>query len=296
MSFQPKHLGKTTEYPTVFDASLLEAIPRAPGRQLLGVAADALPFIGSDLWQAYEMSWLQSNGQGATGVLELRVPAQSQSIVESKSLKLYLQSYHMTRFADSAAVELQIKQDLQQLLGCALVVSLTDLAHKSQADAALWSIKPWSEQDAGDVEVIQLDVLEFDCEIYQLTPSLLELQTSGHDAEQQRSRIYISNCFRSLCPVTGQPDFASILIATAGAVFKPESLGRYLNSFRLHQGFHEQCIEEIFLACAAIAPWTQLSVIGRFTRRGGIDINPERHLNQASAMLTASWQQRQVRQ
>lgn len=294
MTFTPKHLGKTTEYPTTFDASLLEAIPRSFGRDELGIDESALPFIGTDVWQAYEVSWLSVSGQGVAGVLSLIIPAQSFAIVESKSLKLYLQSFHMTKFSGVAIIQAQIEKDLSALLKSEVKVSVQKLEPGLLVAAAdnMWPVQSWQGLERTGFNPVNLDALEFQCSIYE--PSADVLRAESFDTES--TQFFITDCFRSLCPVTGQPDFASLLVMTEGVTLDSISLGQYFNSYRLHQGFHEQCVETIFLDILALGAFKKLSVIGRFTRRGGIDINPERHLNTASDEHVKGLQLRQVRQ
>lgn len=299
MTFQPRHLGNSTDYPTAFDATLLEAIPRAPGRESLSINQHALPFLGWDDWQAFEMGWLNANGQGVAGVLTLRFSAVSESIVESKSLKLYLQSFHMTSFTTPDQVKSQIQQDLAECLNTQVILSLQVLP-SNEADLKAWHIKPWAtttvDSQLSEFEKVSLDALSFPCSIYQPDRSLLQLDASKVQELEQKPHFYFTEAFRSLCPVTGQPDFASVGVVVQGLALNAESLGQYFNSFRLHQGFHEQCVEHIFIDLLHLGDFKILSVVGRFTRRGGIDINPIRHLNQASEKLAAQFQRRQWRQ
>ena len=285
-----KHLGKTTSYPTTFDPNLLEAIPRIFGRNELGIEAE-LPFVGYDFWQAFEMSWLKSNGQPDAGVVSLQYACESKCIVESKSLKLYLQSFHMTRFASAEEVQERITADLKALLKTGMKVMLLPLG-KGALQSSLggqWQLKPWNDQlpEYG----VDLDEIEYDCSVYE--PDANQLQLQEGEAQQQ---LFMTESFRSLCPVTGQPDFASILVQAKGPQINPEAMGRYIASFRLHQGFHEQCVEHIFTDILALADFEELSVVGRFTRRGGIDINPVRALNEKSLEQASQFLNRQIRQ
>ena len=292
-----KHLGRDTDYPKEYDVSLLEAIPRAPGREALGLNLQELAFIGQDLWQAFEVSWLLDSGQPQMAVLKLCIPATSENIVESKSLKLYLQSFHMTRLNSLADLKVKVSTDLETLLASPVTLEVWPLNQLSSVavEYDIWSIRPWTHNistlSLQNLQFIDLDALQFCCDVFNVQPSLLQTLP-----ETRLCQVMTTDSFRSLCPVTGQPDFASFLILTQGAALQPESLGQYLASFRCHQGFHEQCVETVFMAINNVANFEKLSVIGRFTRRGGIDINPERHKNQASADIAARLQQRQFRQ
>lgn len=285
--YTPKHLGQGTSYPEKYDPSLLEAIPRAPGRAQLGI--ETVPFKGWDDWQAFELGWLNERGKAISAVLLLRLSADTPNIVESKSLKLYLQSFHMTQIAFDAVLS-QIKADLEQCLGSSVSLELNCLSD-TQEGLSTWGIQPWRHFSSDAMTVIALDDLDFACEKYLPEKTLLKIGPgSSHPT------LYFTDSFRSLCPVTGQPDFASIAVLAGGAKIQAESLGQYLTSFRGHQGFHEQCVEHMFIDILSQGNFDLLGVIGRFTRRGGIDINPARFLNPQSEALLAQMQTRQWRQ
>lgn len=249
-------LGRHVDYPRHYDATLLFPIPRAQGRAPLGLADGApLPFAGNDRWHAYEVSWLDQRGKPVVATLTITVPADTPNLVESKSLKLYLNSFNATRFADAAEVRARIAADLSRAAGGAVRVDpgLPPLA--SRADDAFL-----------------LDALDIDVAAYgPPDASLLVADAGDHAVETLRSDLLKSNC-----PVTGQPDWASVRIAYAGPRIDRAGLLRYLVSFRDHAEFHEQCVERIFAdVMARCAPRT-LSVEARYTRRGGLDINPWR--------------------
>lgn len=246
-------LGKSSDYVDHYDAGLLFAIARSEARQALAITAE-LPFCGEDIWNAYELSWLNSGGLPQVAIAEIRVPADSQCLVESKSLKLYLNGFANSRFASADEVQAVIERDLSELLESHVAVRLMSLG------------QAFAETPVG--QCIDQQVLEIDC--YQVNADLL--QTGD---EVCAERLY-SNLLRSRCPVTGQPDWATLSIDYRGPRIDQESLLRYLVSFRNHQGFHEQLVEQIFVDLVARCAPRELTVYGRFTRRGGIDINPWR--------------------
>jgi 7-cyano-7-deazaguanine reductase len=249
-------LGHATGYPDTYDAGLLFPVPRAPQRRDLGLG-DALPFAGADLWTAFELTWLDPHGKPAIAIASFEVPVTSPAIVESKSVKLYLGSFAQTRFTDAAAVTAVIARDLSAAAGAPVHVDLL------------------SPASFGELRIVELsgeslDALPVTIERYEVDPSWLG--ASGADvAETLRTDL-----FRSLCPVTGQPDFASIAITYRGPRIEREGLLRYLVSYRCHSGFHEHCVERIFVDLMAACRCKALSVYARFTRRGGLDINPFR--------------------
>jgi 7-cyano-7-deazaguanine reductase len=252
-------LGRDVGYPRGYDATLLFPIARADGRASLGLAADgALPFVGNDRWHAYEVSWLDQRGKPAVATLTITVPADTPNLVESKSLKLYLNAFNATRFADAAEVRARIAADLSRVAGGPVRVEGGQPPMASGAD------------DAG--AGFLLDALDIDIAAYGPPDASLLVADAGEPvAETLRSDLLKSNC-----PVTGQPDWASVRIAYAGPRIDRAGLLRYLVSFRDHAEFHEQCVERIFAdVMARCAPRT-LSVEARYTRRGGLDINPWR--------------------
>jgi 7-cyano-7-deazaguanine reductase len=249
-------LGHATDYPDTYDAGLLFAVPRAPQRRALGLG-DVLPFAGADLWTAFELTWLDRLGKPEIAIASFEVPASSPAIVESKSVKLYLGSFAQTRFADAAAVTAVIAGDLTAAVGAAVRVELLAPAKFGQLRIV---------ELAGE----SLDALPVEIARYEIDPSTL-LASGAAVAETLRTDL-----FRSLCPVTGQPDFASIAIAYRGPRIDRGGLLRYLVSYRSHAGFHEHCAERIFVDVMAACRCEALAVEARFTRRGGVDINPFR--------------------
>jgi 7-cyano-7-deazaguanine reductase len=237
------------------EASLL-AIPRAPARAALGLRV-ALPFSGVDLWTAYEVSWLDLRGKPAVAIGHFSVPAESPYIVESKSVKLYLNSLNHTHFPSVAAVREAISGALSRACGNAVAVRL---AAPSEA--------PHIADFAGE----SIDHLDLDMVQYSPLPDLLEVEVGAEIVEE----ALVSNLFKSNCPITGQPDWASVKIAYRGPRIERASLLRYIVSFREHGGFHENCVEQMFVQIAQRCTPERLTVYARFTRRGGIDINPFR--------------------
>ena len=248
-------LGRATAYPTRYDPGLLFPIPRAQGRAALGLDGDRLPFTGHDRWHAYELAWLDARGKPSIDVATFLVPAHSPHLVESKSLKLYLNSLNATRFDSAEAVRERIAADLSQAAGALVEVA--------------FGLPPM----AGDASAAEsIDGLDVAIESYgPPDPSLLHADAGAPVQETLRSHLLKSNC-----PVTGQPDWASVHISYRGPRIDRAGLLRYLVSFRDHAGFHEQCVEQVFCDLMARCRPASLSVEARYTRRGGLDINPRR--------------------
>lgn len=251
MSARLGPLGHATGYPDRYDPSLLFAVSRAPQRAEIGIGG-TLPFTGADVWTAYEHTWLDRGGKPRLAMLSLAVPIDSPYIVESKSVKLYLGSFAQTRFDDDSEVRDAIERDLSAATGGSVLVAILQDAR----------IEP--------LEGVSIDDRDVAIDRYELDPSLL--RAAGETVDETLR----SDLFRSVCPVTGQPDYASISIAYRGPRIDRACLLRYLVSFRLHAGFHEHCAERIFVDLLQRCACESLTVHARFTRRGGIDINPFR--------------------
>jgi len=249
-------LGHATQYAERYDAGLLFPVERAPQRAELGICGTP-PFRGVDLWNAYELSWLDASGKPQVAIATFAVPAESPYLVESKSVKLYLTAFNQTRFAAEGDVAATIARDLAQATGIAVGVALT----LPQEFATL----PHSELTG-----VCLDTLPLAFDRHEPAPEALVARGPAV-AETLYTRL-----FRSVCPVTGQPDFASVQLAYRGARIDHAGLLRYLVSFRRHPGFHEHCVERIHTDVWQRCRREALSVYARFTRRGGIDINPWR--------------------
>ena len=250
-------LGKQVKYPEHYDPQVLVPIARSENRSLLGLSGQTLPFHGMDTWTIYELSWLDQRGKPQVGILRMVVPCTSSHLVESKSLKLYLGSFNQERFSDEQALLKVIRADLGKVLGEAPALQIDSL-DKDQ---------PGFTQPQG----ICLDALPVDIEHYHPEPALLEAEGKGVVEE----RLY-SHLFRSNCPITDQPDWATIVVDYAGPAISHEGLLKYLVSYRQHNDFHENCVERIFLDILRRCAPRQLTVQANFTRRGGIDINPFR--------------------
>ncbi len=249
-------LGHATEYAERYDPGLLFPVERAPLRSELGFGA-ALPFRGADLWTAYELSWLDPAGRPQVAIATFTVPAASPRLVESKSVKLYLTAFNQTRFSSATEVAAAIERDLSDAAGAVVEVNLT----LPSEFAAL----PRAEL-AGEC----LDVLPLAVETFEPEPQALVAEAPIV------AEVLFTRLFRSVCPVTGQPDYASVQLAYRGSRIRHDGLLRYLVSFRRHPGFHEHCVERIFADVWRRCAPESLSVYARFMRRGGIDINPYR--------------------
>lgn len=257
-------LGKPTLYSDQYDASLLFPIARAPQRAELGIGA-SLPFLGADLWTAFELSWLNARGKPQLALAHIMVPCESHHIIESKSLKLYLGSFNNTRFADADEVLARLRGDLTEAAWRGGVV-------QSSVGVRLVPAERFDREPIEELDGLSLDRLDLDCDRYTPAPELL---TSVTD-EAPVSEVLTSNLLRSNCPVTGQPDWGSVQISYFGPQIDQAGLLRYIVSFRNHQGFHEHCVERMFMDIQARCHPHKLVVYARYTRRGGLDINPFR--------------------
>lgn len=255
-------LGQTTLYPDAYQPDLLCFIPRQQKRDELGLLPESeLPFQGVDIWTAYELSWLNSKGKPCVAILELQVPAASRAIVESKSLKLYLNSLNQHRFESQQMLLETIRQDLSVGLGEGIQLQLYSFAEfETQYHYGHHSIDSQCLDDL-DISVSQ----------YQYDPQLLQANEAQIVCECLHSHLLKSNCL-----ITHQPDWASVWIQYQGPRIEREALLRYLITFRDHNEFHEQCIERIFMDIMQYCQPTRLTVYARYVRRGGIDINPLR--------------------
>jgi len=251
---QDSSLGRHVDYPREYDASLLFPIARSLGRDAISIDANALPFAGFDRWHAYELSWLDARGKPRVATATFEVPADSPNLVESKSLKLYLNSFNASRFASDEAVRDAIARDLANAAGAPVAVAF-GLPAISVTTSAI-------DLDAQDIAIDAYGPPD---------ASLL-----AFDANDEAEETLASALLKSNCPVTGQPDWASVRIAYRGPRIDRAGLLRYLVSFRDHAEFHEQCVERIFIDVLARCRPRALSVEARYTRRGGLDINPWR--------------------
>jgi 7-cyano-7-deazaguanine reductase len=267
-------LGKPTEYRATYAPELLYPIPRQLKRAELGISGEALPFVGEDLWNAYELSWLNAKGKPQVAVATFHVPADSPHLVESKSLKLYLNSFNQTSFADEVAVAAALTGDLSAAAGAPVGVRIAGLSGRPAATV-------------GYPDGVLLDDLDIACDRYQPAPELLATV-----ADSEVEETLVSHLLKSNCLVTGQPDWAMVVIRYRGRPIERAGLLRYIVSFREHNEFHEQCVERIFCDITRQCAPAALAVYARYTRRGGLDINPFR----SSGEFAAPENVREVRQ
>jgi 7-cyano-7-deazaguanine reductase len=249
-------LGAAAAMPEAYAPQALFAVARAPQRAKLGIEGEP-PFRGVDLWTAYELTWLDSRGKPQVAMAVIEIPARSPSIVESKSMKLYLGSFAHEAFDDAASLAAIIARDLGKAAGAPVGVTLEAPGGTPLAPVA-------------ELEGSSLDTLDIACSTYDVDPGLL------HAPGERVAETLRTDLFRSTCPVTGQPDMGSVQVMYEGPAIDRSSLLCYLVSYRRHCGFHEQCVERIFMDLKARCRCERLSVYARFLRRGGIDINPFR--------------------
>lgn len=252
-------LGKSTAYRDTYDASLLQGVPRSLNRDPLGLKADALPFHGGDIWTLYELSWLNARGLPQVAVGHVELDYTSVNLVESKSFKLYLNSFNQTRFDGWEAVQHTLERDLS---ACA----------QGKVTVALYRIDELEGQPIAHFHGTCIDEQEIEIDNYQFDTAWLENAASGKVVEE----TLVSHLLKSNCLITHQPDWGSVQIQYRGAKIDREKLLRYLVSFRNHNEFHEQCVERIFNDILQFCQPETLSVYARYTRRGGLDINPWR--------------------
>ncbi|HEX5788288.1 MAG TPA: NADPH-dependent 7-cyano-7-deazaguanine reductase QueF [Woeseiaceae bacterium] len=269
---QDMPLGRATEHPDTYSADLLFPMARAGARAALGVGS-ALPFRGADVWNAWDLTWLGDAGRPEIADLEFRVPADSPRIVESKSLKLYLNSYSMSRFASADAVLATLRADLSAAAGADVAVAL-----RRPGDLPLPVLETLPGACIDDADVA--------CDTWTVEPALLRAEPAVTTDESLHSHL-----LRSLCPVTGQPDLGSVLVSYRGPRIDPADLLRYIVSYRRHQDFHEACVERMFLDIRARCAPESLTVYARYQRRGGIDINPWRSTGPATLPNWRTWRQ-----
>ena len=260
-------LGESSQYAEGYSPNRLFPMPRAEGRSALGLSG-ALDCYGQDVWTGYEFSWLNERGRPEVAVLRLTVASKSSHIVESKSMKLYLNGYAQTRFESTSKVCDRLVEDLSQAFNGAVVVDLVSLAEPSLGVSEL----------TGEC----LDELDVEITDYQRNPDLLvPAATQGaketkETKETPVTQVLTTHLFRSLCPVTAQPDWASVIVSYSGAAIDQAGLLKYLISYRQHQAFHETTVERIYADIWERCQPEKLSVSGRFLRRGGLDISPTR--------------------
>ncbi|CAM4241146.1 7-cyano-7-deazaguanine reductase [Yersinia intermedia] len=252
-------LGKPTAYRDHYDVTLLQAVPRSMNREPLGLYPDSLPFHGADIWTLYELSWLNSNGLPQVAVGEISLNADSTNLIESKSFKLYLNSFNQTLFADWESVRATLQRDLA---ACA----------QGDVSVTLYQLHEITHQPIADFLGECLDQQDIRIDSYEFSADYLQGATTANRVEES----LVSHLLKSNCLITHQPDWGSVQISYSGPQINRESLLRYLVSFRHHNEFHEQCVERIFNDIMRFCQPETLSVYARYTRRGGLDINPWR--------------------
>ena len=273
---EQSQLGKATAYPDQYAPQTLFPIARQPQRSELGMTAGAaLPFTGADLWTGYELSWLNPRGKPQVALVQVAVPCETPCIVESKSFKLYLNSFSNSRFASADEVRQRIAEDV----GAAVWQPVASVSQQASGGAPPSTVgvrlvlpEQFAAQSVQELEGLSLDRLDVECSDYQPAPHWLRADT----AESAVTETLTSHLLRSNCPVTHQPDWGDIQISYSGAPIDQEGLLRYIVSLRNHNGFHEHCVERIFMDILRHCRPSRLTVYARYTRRGGLDINPLR--------------------
>jgi len=251
-------LGKKTTYCATYNPDLLYPIPRAGKRREIGIDPSNLPFVGFDSWNHYEVSWLNEKGKPMVALAEIVYDCNSPQIIESKSFKLYFNSFNNTQFKSVEVLEQLIKKDVQQCIEADVFVEIKLLEHLKNETV--------HQSFVGE----SLDELDVECSQYLVEPAYLST------TEAEVEEVLCSDLLKSNCLVTNQPDWGSVQIAYKGKQINREGLLKYLISYRNHNEFHEQCIERIFVDIMTYCKPDKLTVYGRYTRRGGLDINPYR--------------------
>ena len=250
-------LGKSSEYKAEYDAGLLFPIARQEKRDELGITEEQLPFYGRDLWYGYELSWLGPKGKPEVRIVQFEIPCESRCLIESKSFKLYLNSFNQTRFDRADTVQSYLERDLSKAVEAPVQVTLHTL----------------SEFEAKGIQTtpgLCVDDLDVEIDTYQYDAGLLQ------SAEGEIEETLCSHLLKSNCLVTGQPDWGTLVISYKGEAINHSSLLRYICSFRQHQEFHEQCVERIYSDLQKRFKLDSLTVYAQYVRRGGLDINPWR--------------------
>jgi 7-cyano-7-deazaguanine reductase len=252
-------LGKASHYVSTYAPDLLFPIPRAAKWAELGLTASTLPYVGVDLWNCYELSWLLPSGKPVVAIAEFSIPCESANIIESKSFKLYLNSLNQTVFESTGALHACLVQDLSKAAGMTVGVRIRRLADVE-------------EQGISALPGVCIDDLDiFPTDYSHPRPELLRCDTSRRVEESLHSHLLKSNC-----PVTSQPDWGSLAVSYTGPALDHASFLAYLVSFREHSDFHEQCVERVFRDLQQLLQPERLTVFARYVRRGGLDINPYR--------------------
>ena len=272
-------LGKSTEYCSEYNPNLLQAVPRSLNRDDLSLQSNNLPFIGEDVWYGYELSWLNNKGKPIVAVAEFRFPCISPNLVESKSFKLYLNSFNQSKFSTM--------DEVTQIL-------IKDLSNTAQVQAKvkLFTVEQCPELAINPTENTYSCIDEEDITIdsYHYQAELLSNAQISSSTEKVSEKL-VSHLLKSNCLITNQPDWASIYIDYKGKAINNAILLEYLISFRQHNEFHEQCVERIFCDLQKYCQLDELTVFARYTRRGGLDINPFRSTHKMHAPLMRTLRQ-----
>jgi 7-cyano-7-deazaguanine reductase len=289
---EQSQLGKSSAYIDQYDKTLLFPIPRAGKREEIGIATApvaVLPFLGADMWTAFELSWLNLRGKPQVALAHFTIPCETLNIVESKSFKLYLNSFNNTRFADAQAVKERLRADISEAVWRGMATSDTPVraepvealrqaqgerivSPQASIGVSIVAMDAFDKEPVHELDGLNLDRLDMDFEHYTPAPHLL----SATPDEQPVSEVFVSNLLKSNCLVTGQPDWGSVQISYTGDQIDQAGLLQYIVSFRNHNEFHEQCVERIFMDIWTRCKPSRLTVYARYTRRGGLDINPFR--------------------
>ena len=258
-SLEALSLGKETQYHDQYDAGLLQGVPRSLNRDSLSLTAENLPFHGGDIWTMYELSWLNSKGLPQVAIGHVELDATTENLIESKSFKLYLNSFNQTRFESWDIVEETLLKDLT---ACA----------KGKVNLTIYPLSHFTSQPIVDFAGECIDEQDIEIDNYQFDVQWLNESTTDKQVEE----TLVSHLLKSNCLITNQPDWGSVTIQYKGKKIDREKLLRYLVSFRQHNEFHEQCVERIFHDIMQLCAPETLTVYARYTRRGGLDINPWR--------------------
>ncbi|MBA4212818.1 MAG: NADPH-dependent 7-cyano-7-deazaguanine reductase QueF [Polaromonas sp.] len=261
---EQSQLGQASAYVDQYDASLLFPLPRETKRREIGITG-SVPFLGADLWTAFELSWLNPRGKPQVALAHITVPCESTHIVESKSFKLYLNSFNNTAFASVDAVRDRIRADVSAAIWHGGNM-------QSSAGVKLLLPEQLEREKVQELAGLSIDRLDVECTRYQPAPELLSAALD----EKPVDEVLVSHLLKSNCLVTGQPDWGSVQISYSGPQIDQAGLLQYIVSFRNHNEFHEQCVERIYMDVLARCKPTKLAVYARYTRRGGLDINPWR--------------------
>ncbi|AKD37342.1 7-cyano-7-deazaguanine reductase [Pasteurella multocida subsp. multocida OH4807] len=252
-------LGQQTQYSTNYDRSLLQAVPRQLNRDGLGITHTQPFTLGADIWTAYEISWLNPKGVPQVAIADIEIDFNSENLIESKSFKLYLNSFNQTQFDSFSAVQTILQRDL------------TDCA-KGKVKVTLHPLSKYQHEPITELTGECLDNLDIEIHDYTFNADVL----AGCCHENQVEEYLVSHLLKSNCLITNQPDWGTLQIHYVGKQIDREKLLRYIISFRQHNEFHEQCVERIFCDVMRFAKPEKLTVYARYTRRGGLDINPFR--------------------